>query len=628
MRLIDAVIDFETYYDGDYTLRKLTIPEYILDPRFEIIGMSVKLGAHPAKWYSGDLAYMLMVARMIPWKRCRAIMHHAFFDGGILEWVLQVQPAQYFCTMMGARPFVTPYTGSMSLDRVGRYLNLARTKGHEVENVRGLRREDFRPEQLETYGGYSCNDSEMTYDIAQKLLPNYPQDELELMDLTVKKFTRPKLRLDINAIQARQADLVVKRDMIEAKASLLGASPTTLRSRAKFASILQRYGVTPPEKVSARTGKNTFAFAKNDQSFAELLTHADERVRTLVEAKLFTSSTLEQSRLERFTKLHGLNINGVHHLPVPLLYYGAHPGRFSGYDAINLQNLTRVSRDKLTKEIKAGHLRFALVAPPGYKVVAGDLSNIEARIVATLARCIMLIKAFADRRDVYSEFASRIYARLITKANEIERFVGKTCILGLGYGMGWEKFLLQMKIARVVMDEAMAKRIVYLYRDTYPEIRDLWQVLMNIAYEMLNTQCLQTWGPLTFLHERIVLPNGMPIIYPELQRAPDNGLVFTNKRGKSEGGVRTTRLWGGAITENIVQALARIVIANAELRLSRLGLHAALQVHDELVYVVPDAHVEAVTKALDMALTAPVPWMPDLPLACEIKHGQTYGDAK
>jgi DNA polymerase len=627
--LIDAVVDFETYYDSDYTLKKLTIPQYVLDPRFQIIGMGLKLGNKPAQWFSGDLTYMLMVARMVPWARSRAIMHHAFFDAAILEWVLKVFPAQYFCTMMAARPFVTPYCGSMSLDRVGRHLELPTTKGDDVRKVMGLRREDFTREGLADYGRYCCNDVEMTGGIRRTLAPMLPQDELDLLDLTVKKFTRPKLSLDVQALAARQTDLATKRGFIEAKAQLLGASPEDLRSRPKFAAVLKKYGIKVPTKMSARTQKETFAFAKNDEAFIELLTHDDERVRTLVEAKLFTSSTLEHGRLDRFAALHDLNIGGKNLLPVPLLYYGAHPGRFSGYGGINLQNLPRVVRDKITKEIKAGHLRFALVAPPGYKVVAGDLSNIEARIVATLARCVMLIKAFRDKRDVYSEFATRIYGRAVTKANEIERFVGKTCILGLGYGMGYEKFALQMKIARVKMELEQAKRIVYLYRETYPQIQELWRTLEGLAYGMLNPKCLHPFGPVTFLHERILLPNGMPLIYPDLNRDPSTqSLTFLSRRGRTNGGTTTVKLWGGALTENIVQALARIVVATAELRLARAGLQAVLQVHDELVYVVKDEHVEKVVKALEMALTAPVSWMPELPLACEIKYGQTYGDAK
>jgi DNA polymerase len=291
-----------------------------------------------------------------------------------------------------------------------------------------------------------------------------------------------------------------------------------------------------------------------------------------------------------------------------------------------LQNLTRVKRDKVSGEILAGHLRFALKAPSGYSIVAADLSNIEARLVAALARCNHLVQAFAQKKDIYCEFASRVYGRPITKADEIERFVGKTCILGLGYGMGWRKFAMQMKIARVKMSDEMYARVVYLYRDTYPEIRDLWTQLEQFASGPMINNGMFVWGPLTFAHERIILPNGMALIYPGLKHSRTTGqLHFTsNRKGKAT----ENHLWGGALTENICQALARIIITTAEVKLARLGLKAVLQVHDELVYCVPTSSVPKVMKAVEYMLCQKVPWLPSLPIACEVKSGPSYGDAK
>jgi DNA polymerase family A len=569
------------------------------------------------------------VLSKIPWDRVRFIAHNAIFDGGILEWKFGFKPARYLCTMMGSRPYVAPYTGSMSLDSVGRFLNLPMNKGDEVMNAKGLRRIDFSAEQMIRYGRYGCNDTEMAALIATRLDGWMPEDEQYLLDLTIKKFVRPRLLLDDQVIKHRIVDLRQKGEMIFGKAKVLGAGITILRSREKFANALRLYGVEPEYKTSKRTGQPTLAFAKDDEQMVDLLIHPDLRVRTLAEAKIFSSSTMETKRLERFQTLHDIDplILGTR-LPVPLLYYGAHTGRFSGYDKINLQNLTRVKRDKATGDVLAGHLRFALKAPPGYSIVAADLSNIEARIVATLAKCLHSVEAFRQNRDQYCEFASRIYGRLITKANEVERFVGKTCILGLGYGMGWVKFAMQMKIARVKMGDDMYKRIVYLYRDTYQEIPNLWGDLEQLAHFMIGSQGFKQFGPLTFTSERIMLPNGMSIIYPGIHISRTTGrLTFNAMRGKSKVAIPTS-LWGGAITENVVQALAKIVISTAEVRLARAGLRTVLQVHDELVYCVPTEHVEIIKKAIAAVLCDKVPWLPDLPVACEIKHGPSYGDAK
>jgi DNA polymerase len=622
--LIDVIGDWETFFDKEYSLTKLMTPEYILDHRFEPIGISLSVNGSPPGWFSGDLAYLSNVLGKIPWHRARFIAHNNIFDGGILEWIFGYKPAEYFCTMMGSRPYVAPYTGSMSLAKVAEYLGLG-AKGHEVQNALGKHRLDFAPYELARYGDYSCNDNHLSYRIYSHLMQFMPPEEIKLVDLTMKKFIRPRLTLDTHVIRNRLTDLEDKRKNVLAKAQLLNCSEEQLRSRTKFVKVLESYGVAVPQKRSARTGKLTAALAKDDEGMAELLTHADPRVRALAEAKIFTSSTMETKRLERFQNIYDLNVLDGRLLPVPLLYYGAHPGRFSGYDKINMQNLTRVKRDKLTKEITAGHLRFALKAPKGYVIIAADLSNIEARLVATVARCLHMVKAFREKRDLYCEFATRIYGRAISKADEVERFVGKTCILGLGYGMGAEKFGLQMKIARVRMAGDMPKRIVWLYRDSYPEIPELWRALEYYAHDMIGNG-LRCVGPVTFAHERIILPNSMPIIYPGIRVDKGTNQLIFNSTRKSGVGVRS--LWGGAITENIIQALARIIITNAELTLASAGLTTVLQVHDELVYCVPEKHADVIKNAIAKVMTRQVPWLPDLPVACEVGVGDSYGAAK
>jgi len=625
MQLINVALDFETFYDREYSLSKLTTPEYILDPRFEPIGMALSVNGSPATWFSGDPNYLNRVLSKIPWTKTRLIAHNAIFDGSILEWVFSYKPAQFFCTMMGSRPYVAPYTGSMSLAKVSDYLGIG-AKGSEVHNYAGYRRVDFTPHDLASYGRYCANDTWLCWRIYEYLAKTMPQDEQDLVDLTIKKFVRPKLVLDTHVIRERLKDLDDKRQDILAKCALLNCTESQLRSRLQFSRVLRSYGVVASQKRSTRTGKMTDAFAKDDEGMIELLTHTDPRIRTLADAKIFTSSTMEVTRLERFQKIYDLNVLEGRHIPVPLLYYGAGPGRFSGYDRINLQNLSRVKRDKITKELKAGHLRMALRAPPGYKIVAADLSNIEARLVATVSGCAHLVRAFAEGRDSYSEFASRIYGRPITKADEVERFVGKTCILGLGYGMGHEKFYRQMQIARVKMDPTMASRIVWLYRDYYPQIPEAWRSLQHYATHMIPKNGMYCWGPVTFMHGRILLPNGMPIIYPGIKNSID-GLLHEQVLGK--GGAKSIRrVWGGLLMENICQALARIIITTAELKLARAGLPAVLQVHDELVYVVPENIAERVAKVVAKVMTSTVPWLPSLPVACEVGIGDCYGAAK
>ncbi len=621
--MIDIPVDFETYWDKDYRLDRMTTAEYVLDPRFEIIGVSLRTPDGQRHWVTGDANHVRAeLLRLVPdWSAVRVIAHNARFEAAILEWRLDIKPAAYLCTMVGSRPHILPYTRSVSLRAVGEYTG-AGTKGDYVHKTAGMHRLDFTPEQMLEFGTYCQTDEKITLGISDYLLKILPVEEQEALDLTIKKFVRPKLRLNRAALEARLTDIAVKK---EALAGLLetryGATLADIRSRPKFAKLLAQHGAEPPLKLNKK-GNATYAFAKDDLAFKELLTHESESVRELVAAKMAMSSTLEESRLKRLITLHDIT-GGT--LPVPLVYYGAHPGRLAGDDEINLQNLPRVVKDKKTGAIQKGHLRYAIEAPPGYSILAADYSNIEARIVATLSGEVELREGFRSGRDIYAEFASKIYGRPITDKGSKERFVGKTCILGLGYGMGAGKFALKCAQEGIVMPGTQAARVVSLYRSTYHGIPVLWNNLESRALQqMLKRDSMHEWNNLLFAHERIILPNGMPLIYPNLKRT-GRGLSFDSRFAGVETG---NSIWGGTFLENVCQALARIIATHAELRLAKRGLPVALQVHDELVWVVPTVLLEQIKKVVAEEMTRRLGWMPDLPIAIEMKSGPTYGDAK
>jgi hypothetical protein len=635
--LIDLGIDFETYYTQQYSLSVLTTPEYILHPDFEVIGVSLAPRRGAPAWYSGDRDYLQRLFNTIDWAKTRVIAHNCMFDGAILEWIFGCQPAQYLCTMMGSRPHVVPFAGGQSLEKVSKYLNLG-VKGKAVHKFKGMRRLDFDQYQLREYGSYCTNDTVLSCKIAEYLDPILPDEEKQILDSTIKKFTRPQLYLNAATLAHYGTKIELERQTVITDLIGRGLGQTydgvvdMLRSRTGFAKTLKDHGAPPPMKKN-KDGEDTFAFAKNDLDFIELRTHPNSDIRALVEAKLMFASNQEISRTKRLLGVARASDPPL--LPVPLKYYGAHTGRFSGADSVNLQNLNRVDPDNPD----SAFLRRAIVAPPGYKIVAADLSNIEARIVATLAGQWELVDQFKRSLDPYSIFATKIYGRTVTKKDKTERFVGKTCILGLGYGMGAQKFFYQMQLAKVPMKFEQAKKIVYMYRDVFSKIPKLWGVLE----EAVKNACphkggIFTYECLQFLHERITLPNGMPIMYPGIRVDRFGKLVFDGRYGKKkkdeeDGDLMTTLddgmgLWGGTITENVVQALARIILTRAESRLERAGLRAALQVHDELVYCVPERHVDAVKRACEMAMTAPVDWMPMLPVAVEIGVGDTYWECK
>lgn len=599
-------LDFETYYDADYSLSKLTYAEYINDSRFEVIGVGIKVNDSPTKAFFHDDESIRMALAACQLDKSLVICHNAHFDGAILETHYGIKPKQYFCTMMAARALYRPFTnrGSVALSRLAEHLGIG-TKGAEVILAKGMHRQSFTSLELRQYADYCKNDVDLTYKLYELMKDKLPQDEHDLIDLTIKKYTRPQLVLDKAVLEERLAIHLLEKDALLERSGI--TDPGQLRSNDKFAELLKSLGVVPPTKVSLRTGKTAYAFAKTDKGLKDLLQHHNPQVVALVEARLGHKTSIEQSRIQRFLYLANLP---KALLPVALLYYGAHTGRYSGTQKINLQNLTRGSA-----------LRKAVQAILGYKVVAGDLSQIEARIVAVLAGQWDLVQAFANGEDVYCLFASKLYGRTIVKnVDDAERFVGKTCILGLGYGMGAEKFYNTVEINPMVnITEVEAERTVNLYRTTYPKIKQLWRLMDQALHHMAAGTRIDI-GPVYTEFEAIVLPNGMRINYPGLTKTMD-GWVYKSPRGDK-------KIYGGALTENVVQALARIVLGYAELRLARRGLFAALQVHDELVYAVKDENVKPVSRAIELALNAIVPWMPNLPIASEVKSGQCYADAK
>jgi DNA polymerase len=347
--------------------------------------------------------------------------------------------------------------------------------------------------------------------------------------------------------------------------------------------------------------------------------HPDPIIQQLCAVRLGTKSTIEESRIERFIGIGSRN-DGM--LPIPLKYYGAHTGRWSGQDSVNFQNLP--SRDAKKKALKN-----SVLAPRGHVVINCDSSQIEARVLAWLAEQEDMVEAFRNKRDIYSEFATQVYNRTITKKDPVERFVGKTCILGLGYGTGAAKLQHTLGTAHPVsvrLEEHECKRIVHLYRQANSMIPRFWNDcdralswLMSTGANVGKSYYLDNKQVVEITPEGIRLPNRLYIRYPNLRTSGlENGCVYTSRRG-------VIKIWGGAVTENIVQALARIIVGEQMLKVNE-RYRTVLTVHDAGVWVVPESEVDDALAFIVKTMSTPPDWCADLPVACEAKYGQSYGD--
>ena len=901
-------IDFETYYDRDYSLSKITTEMYVRDERFEAILVGIKKNNGPVKWIPKPMIYFFLKA--IDFSKAAILCHNTAFDGAILSWHYGVKPKLWLDTLSMARPLHNVTVGG-SLKALVQYYKLG-AKGDEVINALGKGYADFSKEELNRYADYCVNDVELTYKLWLKLKREFPQEELLVIDQTLRMYTEPKIELDrglllqhLNEVRSCKDKLLdmVAEALNDGAAEGIGreALKPVLMSNPQMATLLEKLGVEPPTKVSAKTGKVAFAFSKTDAAFTDLLEHPDERVRAAVEARLGVKSTLEETRTLAFL---GIGERGP--LPIMLNYYGAHTGRFSGGDKVNLQNLP--SRGNTT-------IRRALKAPDGHEIIACDSSQIEARTVAWLAGQDDLVQSFREGRDVYSEFASEVYGRTITKADYTERFVGKTCIaegtlvltdsgwkpiekvstadqvwdgvqwvwhhgvvcngikktlslcgawltpdhqvlcgtqwleaqsvvadedtlfqvldtgaenlpslatslasegvsahsssgatatkqstpwitttsrisralaalfapqkrriqnaigctaqqwqtigiglaysiaslqqslgatlrpvgcirtaesgvsvcasngettglrssntsrhskvgttllsrwiasmwtgimnrgisasyraaitsatsersliskpvydilnsgsrnrftilteagpvivhnciLGLGYGMGGEKFRRTLALAKIEIDEFEAERIVRLYRQKYFKILQLWQVCGGALTNMTQGRGGSINDRLTYDNTGILLPNGLKITYPAL-RQTGSGFEYINDArifrkylkdrvlGLPCDDLPWIKIYGGKVVENLVQALAGIIVRGQMVDIGLAGYFVAFQVHDENVCVVPSEGADAAEAHIIRLMSKAPAWAPDLPVACEAGRATNYGD--
>ena len=616
-------IDFETFYDVGFSLSNLTTEEYIRDPKFQVVGFAVKIDDGKTKWYSGSHEELKAALDKIDWDNSLLVCHNMLFDGAILSFIYNITPKIYLDTLCMARAIHGTNAGG-SLAYLSKHYNLGE-KGTEVLDAKGKRLEDFQPHELHRYGQYCINDTELTYKLFQILSKDFPHDELKLIDITIRMFTEPLLEVNDGLLITRLEELKIEtQELLQGLMARLECEDEEsvrkkLASNKQFAELITELGAVVPMKISPTTEKETFALAKTDQGFIDLQGHENSFIQELCAVRLGTKSTIEKTRIERFI---GVGARNKGKLPIPLKYYGAHTGRWSGSDKVNFQNLP--SRDARKKTLKQ-----AVVAPYGHKVINCDSSQIEARILVWLSGQEDVTQWYAEGRDVYCEFASKVYNRKIDKRNKVERAVGKTCILGLGYGTGAAKLQNVLKLgAGVEFDEAECKRLVQVYRELNNKVTDFWRTCENALQDLVywpsgkEPYYLDKHKTLLVDKEGIKFPNGLYIRYPDLHvdTSESNKRYLYKKRYNMQ-----VTIWGGSVTENVVQALARIVIGEQMIQINE-KYRPALTVHDAVVCVLPDEEVESGTKYIESIMSVAPEWADGLPIACESGVADNYGD--
>lgn len=653
-------LDFETHYSSEYGLKKLTTEHYVRDPRFQVIGVGVALGSKPSVWM--EEADFRVWASRVPWADVDLLAHHAHFDGLVLSHHYGVHPRRWFDTLSMGRVLHGVDVGG-SLAALAAHYGIG-AKGDEVVKALGKRRHQFTREEWLAYGVYCNNDVELTRTLFQRMLPRIPAAELALIDMTVRMFTRPRFVANRAVLQQALDEERSRKEAVLANIREVtgeGDPRAVLGSAPQFCDLLRRLGVEPPMKPNEK-GVLIPALAKTDPGMQALLEAVDPTVRAVAVARLEVKSTIIESRAERMI---GIASRGA--VPIYLKYSGAHTHRWSGGDKMNPQNFNR-----------GGALRAALEAPPGHVLAVADSGQIEARVVGWVAGEKPLLETFRrndaiEDGDFYSDIGGQFFGRKLSKKDTpVERQVSKSMVLGLGFGMGWAKFAGELLkgmlgappvqfgtreveqfrvdvqgfasrpygidgrtcgdvvaeiIARIPRDEllvhcAVTDHFVRLYRSRNPRIAAMWKSCENVLQVMAQPPRAEPmrFGCLLVDHESITKPSGLVMRYPKLTRRKDGWAYQDGREWK--------KAYGGLLTENIVQSLARDVVAEQALRIQRAGYHVATTTHDEVVCIVPEAQGEECLRVMLDAMRTPPAWCTDLPLNASGSVAISYGDAK
>lgn len=633
-------IDFETFYDQAFSLSKITTEAYIRSPLFETIGVAVKVNDGPTVWKSGDFKTIKSFLDRYNIPKNAVCAQNAHFDVAILNWIYNIRPAKILDTLSMAN-VLHGINESVSLKNLAKLYGIGE-KGTEVVKALGKRRQDFGSVDLAEYGEYCKNDVELTYTLLRFMMPQFPKKELKLIDLTVRMFTEPVLKMDKRKLETALYEIgVARRSLMLKLMNELGVKTEDtlqkqLMSNDKFAELLRSNGVEPPRKISPTTGKETYAFAKTDEDFTVLEEHPNPTIQALFAARMGFKSTIGITRTEAF-----LSIAERGTFPFPLKYSGASvTHRWSGFD-VNPQNLTRIDPDNPRP---SDALRHALVAPKGYKLVVADLSNIELRLGLWLAGQDDKLDLIRNGIDLYRDFAADAYKvpyDSISKKDP-KRFVGKVASLSLIYGTGAVKLQgtirIQSKGAQTVT-EAEAQSLTSLYRTGYSAVVNTWadgtsvlDALMNKQSKTFGRNGVVRIGPvftdaagLIFESIGIIKPNGLVLTYPDLKRTINKDtkkseITYAQRNGRD-------KVYGSKVFQRVTQSLARDIMAENIISASK-KYHVVGTVHDELLLLVPEADAEQALADVIEIMRTPPAWAPDLPLDAEGGIGDSYGDAK
>ncbi len=619
-----VVLDCESFFDKNFNLRKLSTYDYVTDERFEISGWASK--------ENEGIAYFDRELPEIHWKNVTVIMHNAKFDALVLALHHGVYPPFIVDTLDLAR-HIEPRWSNKLADLCKRHGLV--DKG-DIKQFEGVHFDAWGTEVWERLTEYATNDAEREHDLFKLLLPKLsnPAFELELATWTRNLFIKPVLGFSVGRARTLRGKM---QDEVQ---HLLGQADVTekeIRGKKSFEMFLREaMGSEEPPFKQGKLGQ-LLAIAKTDPGYLYLLNHPTERVRHLMEARI--GATAWPKRIKRIERMRQMFRAAGDRMPIPLGYCRAHTGRWAGEEKINTQNLTARGHEL------AVQTRTLIEAPEGYVLCITDQSQIEARVVDWLAEQNDILRAFAEGRQIYCEFASKFCGHRIRKPKKTDseivakwhgtyRQMGKIGILGCGYGMGPPRCQeYAQNNYNVCLSIGEAAAIIKLYRRTHPMVVLFWEKIER-AFRMATQtgQAYELTYGLRFFRDGnatvIQLPSGRRLYYTGAKvegttRHPQ--LAMPNPKAKIHTRGNAIYFWGGYLVENIVQAVSRDLLAVLILRIeNELGLRIPMTAHDDISVLVPEDEIAVYQPQIEEIACDPPAWAEGLPIAVESKVSRRY----
>jgi len=632
-------IDIETYSSNDLT--SCGVYKYVEAPDFTILLFAYSVDGEKAKCIdlaSGEVLPDWIIAALTDPDVLKTAFNAAFERICLTKYLglsKPLDPAQWQCTMVLAARMGLP----LSLGQCGEVLHLAEGKMTEgkaliryfsVPGKNGKRHLPAdAPDKWQTFKDYNNRDVDVEQAIRKRVRRLQPAAFDELLYVADQEINDRGVMIDQVLVDAAaRFDDEYKAELLKQAQEMTGMENPNSPAQIKD-WISQVTGFT----VASLNKKNL------DDLEKQLIYWPKAQQVLAIRREMGKTSNKKYSAMQTCVckdgRIHGL-----------LQFCGAaRTGRWAGR-LVQVQNLPQnhlESLDYARYLVKQGDLdefemnygnvtqvlseliRTAFIAAPGHTFHVCDFSAIEARVIAWLAGEEWVLDVFRSNGDIYCANASRMFKVPVEKhgQNAALRQKGKIATLALGYG-GGVSALEAMGGSKLGLTEDEEKEIVKLWRDSNPRIVKMWGIIEKAAISAIKTgksvtvhrgiQIGRRWGMLT-----ITLPSGRTICYPRavIETEYNDGWRGDHEIIEYEGLNQTTKKWGsirtygGKLTENIVQAVARDILGIVILRARERGLPVVFHIHDEIIVeATPDQTLDQV----EALFSEPIDWCRDLPL--------------